>query len=445
MTIDLETLEVVKPSTQAAAASEVEAPPSEFPGLVTAENGSLVPNAPPYTNAQVLEEETKRAEPAISNHHKKELQFSQRSSGDYEIHSSSSVSPAEMEGSWSAERVIRFAKKYPPKPIVQGLLNEGETLLIHGTEESFKSFFVIELAKCISIGCPFLRAWPIPTPRRVGILETEMHPAGLGERLAKIFADVAVPGEMLFFDPNLLDAWRGMSLKGKFEALGNWVETARIQVLMVDTANDFFRGSDNPSDERVVGEFFDGMRNLPESLVARILVRHDRKKKEHDGGAHSNELIRGSARWKEDPEAIVYLKRVHKRTHEVYLEVGKLRYGAKPEPLQLWFDADRFRLVPLPPVIAALESGVGTREEIVTYCSRCFGVGTRTVDEMLHAESAYLNEGRERHKRTFEVDMERAKEAPAPWSPFFTPGPVGEPVSVQEPTPSAQSHTPVSA
>lgn len=330
---------------------------------------------------------------------------------------SSSPSPEEPSGSWSTAHLIRFAKKYPPKPIVQGLLNEGETLLIHGTEESFKSFFVIQLGKGISTGCPFLRARPIPTAYRVGILETEMHPAGLGERLAKIFAGFAVPSEMLFYDPNLVEIWRGKSLKGKFEALGKWVETAGIQVLMVDTANDFFRGRDNPSDERVVGEFFDGMRNLPLPLVARILVRHDRKKKEHDVGAHSNELIRGSARWKEDPEAIVYLKRVHKQTHEVDMEVGKLRYGAKPEPLQLWFDAKCFRLIPVPPVIAALEGGGQSREEIVAACSSRFGVEERKVADMLSHEREYLMEGQDGHRRTFRIDPERANEAP--WYPFL--------------------------
>ena len=73
MTIDLETLEVVKPATQAEAAPEAEAPPSEFPGLIFAEDGSLVVKAPPYTDVQVLDEGIRGAEPAVSNQPKKEL------------------------------------------------------------------------------------------------------------------------------------------------------------------------------------------------------------------------------------------------------------------------------------------------------------------------------------------------------------------------------------
>ena len=67
MTIDLETLEVVKPATQAEAETEAEVPTSDFPGLVAAEDGSLVPNAPPYTEAQEPEpnEESQESKPSV--------------------------------------------------------------------------------------------------------------------------------------------------------------------------------------------------------------------------------------------------------------------------------------------------------------------------------------------------------------------------------------------
>lgn len=116
--------------------------------------------------------------------------------------------------------------------------------------------------------------------------------------------------------------------------------------------------------------------------------------------------------WKEDPEAIVYLKRVDKRTHEVYMEVGKLRYGAKPEPLQLWFDAKCFRLIPLPPVIAVLEDGCESREELVTECKQRFGIEERKVSDMIDDETDFIVRGQDGHKRTLELDPERVKEAP---------------------------------
>jgi hypothetical protein len=286
---------------------------------------------------------------------------------------------------------------------------------LHGTEENFKSVFVLQLAESISMARPLLRRWEVPSKRRVGVVETEMHPAGLGERLGKMFAEGGVPREMLFLSKEAIGEWRGLNLRDKFEMLEAWIAKYGIEVLIVDTANDFFRGRDNPSDERVVGEFFDRIRNL--HIKARILVRHDRKKKEHDGLAHSNELIRGSARWKEDPETILYLKRKDKRTHEVHMEVGKLRYGRKPEPLALWFDALDFRLTPLPPVIAVLEKGSLSRQQILVDCDERFGIRSRKGDDLVVEERDFLIESQEGHQRILKIDPERAKEAP--WYSFL--------------------------
>jgi hypothetical protein len=189
-----------------------------------------------------------------------------------------------------------------------------------------------------------------------------------------------------------------------------------LEVLMIDTANDFFRGQENPSDERSVGEFFDLLRNLSPS--ATVLVRHDRKKKDIDADSHSNELIRGSAEWKEDPETILSIRRTDKRTNEVEIEVGKLRYGVKPPLIQAWFDSDCFRLTPLPPVVAILEAGLKTRHQILTECKRRFGVEERLAAAMLGNERAYLNEARQGHNATFELDPATSVEAP--WSSFLT-------------------------
>ena len=195
---------------------------------------------------------------------------------------------------YSAMDLITLAKDKPPVAIIDGLLYEKDILLLHAPEESFKSIFVLQIAEAISLGRPLLRQWPIKTRQRVGIIETEMHPAMLGDRLNKMFPGNDPPDNLLFLSEDPLKEWRRENLEGKFEIIQHWLTGNRIQVLMIDTANDFFRGQENPSDERSVGKFFDLLRNLP--LSATVLVRHDRKKKDIDSDSHSNELIRGSAR-----------------------------------------------------------------------------------------------------------------------------------------------------
>lgn len=84
---------------------------------------------------------------------------------------------------------------------------------------------------------------------------------------------------------------------------------------------------------------------------------------------------------------IISLERVDRRTNQVDFEVGKLRYGRKPQPLPLWFDAGTFRLTPLPPMIAVRYERESAREEIIQKCEQRFGIRERTVNEMRRAEA----------------------------------------------------------
>jgi len=318
---------------------------------------------------------------------------------------------------WQAGDLIRFALEHPPKPVIRGLLNEGDILLLHGSEESFKSVFVLQIAENLAQGTELLNYWKVPEARRVGVIETEIHEVMLGERLAKMFPGGDAPKSLLFMPENTLRDWRRLTLLQKFDAIQKWIVENDIQVLMIDTANDFFRGSDNPSDERNVGQFFDELRNL--KVGARIIVRHDRKKNlEGEGEMSSNENIRGSAEWKEDPESIICLQRRDRRTHEVSMEVGKLRYGSKPDPCTLWFDLKSFKLTALPPVIEVLSSGDRqSRETIVTECEKRFDLSERKIAEMLAEHGQFLKESMNGHSKQFEIDLDKANQAP--WWKFL--------------------------
>lgn len=317
----------------------------------------------------------------------------------------------------SAGDLIRYAQEHPPEPMIKGLLNKGDILLLHGSEESFKSVFVLQIAESLAKGTPLLNYWQVPHSRRVGVIETEMHEVMLGERLGKMFPHGGVPEKLFFMPDSTMREWRRQILLHKFESIQKWVAQNDIEVLMIDTANDFFRGPQNPSDERNVGGFFDELRNL--TVGARIIVRHDRKKNlEATVKVSSNEDIRGSSEFKEDPEAIVSLVRKDRRTNEVSLEVGKLRYGMKPAPCILWFDISKFRLTALPPVIGVLsDCNRKSRETIIAQCGQRFGLGERKVDEMLKAEGSFLTESMNGHSKQFELDF--AKIEQAPWFGFL--------------------------
>lgn len=303
----------------------------------------------------------------------------------------------------TAAELIQRARDNPRVPIIEGLLYETDLALLHAPEESFKSFFILQLAMNLASEEPFLRRWEIATPQRVGIVNTEMDAVGLGERLQKMAAaEVDRLGDLRFLDRNGLKEFRrcgGLGERVKF--VRDWATEEKVEFLIIDTANDFFRGKENPNDETVVGRFFEGVRGMP--CRGYLLVRHDHKPKMEDAQGSSNDRIRGSAEWKEDPELILNLQRQDKRTHEVLLEVGKQRYGRKAEPLTLWFDADAFRLTALPPVIHILEKGPQARQEVIEAARRRFSLGQRATDDQLAKYREFLSEDRVKHEKRFKI------------------------------------------
>jgi hypothetical protein len=60
-----------------------------------------------------------------------------------------------LPNTWSARDLIKLAGEKPPRPIIEGLMNEGDIMLLNGTEESFKSIMVVQCAEAIAIGRPF--------------------------------------------------------------------------------------------------------------------------------------------------------------------------------------------------------------------------------------------------------------------------------------------------
>lgn len=297
-----------------------------------------------------------------------------------------------------------------PTPIIHNLLYTGNIILLHGMEESFKSILVLQLAECLALGTPFLRTYPVPHPLKVGLIETEIDEAFLGLRFRQMgtFPPLTVPTAH-----SMKDFRRAKTIQHKLKWVQELVDQSQLDFLIVDVVNDFFRGENNPSREQDVGQLFDGLRSM--GLKGVLLVRHDKKFQYNKAGFEppsSNEHIRGSGEWKEDPETILWIHRLDKRMHEAELEVGKMRYGRKPDPLTLWFDAGTFRLTPLDPILALLETGPQTREQLLLMGKERFDLGQGKVDKLirLQEESKLIYERQKGHQKEFAIDWALARE-----------------------------------
>lgn len=306
--------------------------------------------------------------------------------------------------------LIWRAKISPPKPIIAGLLHEKEIAGLHGAPEVFKTIFTLQLAESLATGKPFLGVWQVPKPRRVYFFETEMSEAALGNRLGKVYADETPPKGIYFASEAQLKQFRkATDLQQKFFLLKDWLREAKADVVVLDTANPFFRGKESPNDETTAGAFFDLLADLP--TKTKLFVRHNRKPKMDDSGGDAAAKIRGSGQFSDVPDLLLELARSDKRTNESVLSVSKYRHGCKPDDLTLWLDAGTLRLVSVPPVVHLLQFGPLTRRQLLAALDARFGIKQRKADELVSEQRPYVVERMGGHERLFELDCEAAKDA----------------------------------
>jgi hypothetical protein len=258
--------------------------------------------------------------------------------------------------------------------------------------------------------------WQVPKPRRVYFFETEMHETALGRRLEKMYANETPPERIDFADESQLKHfYRATDLQQKFSLLKDWLSKAGADVVVLDTANPFFRGKQSPNDETIAGEFFDLLASLPTKV--KLFVRHNHKPRIDDSSGDAATKIRGSGQFGDVPDLLLELRRPDKRTNEAILSVSKYRHGTKPDDLTLWLDTSALRLVSVPPVIHLLQDGPLTRAQLLAGFMR-FGVKQRTADELIRRELVKdanepicLTEKMRGHERVYEIDWDAAKGA----------------------------------
>jgi hypothetical protein len=329
-------------------------------------------------------------------------------------HTSSSVPATEP----SIARLIRLAEETTIPWIVEGLWQEGGIAIVHSLEEEFKSVFSYQIAEAVASGLPLLRTFKVPKGRRVGIFETEMDDLEVGKRLSRMYPRRDFPEKLIVSDGELIKEFRReTTLQTKMERVGKWIRQNGIEVLVWDTINSVLAATD-PNSEVGVSRFFDRLALLP--LQAALLVRHDGKPSKDSANRSSNQLVRGSNRLVEDASLVIHLQRQDKAQNKVRWEVGKLRNAPKPEPIELWFDIKTFRLTPLHPVAALLESGPKARGELIEQANARFGLKQRAVDAAISELRSLLYEEREGHKRVFKLNANPPDDSSFPWPPWWS-------------------------
>ena len=171
----------------------------------------------------------------------------------------------------------------PPKDVVEGVIAEGETVLLVGRPKLGKSRLTLQLALNLSAGEPFL-GHRIPRPRKVPIVDLENRPAVACTRIKKMTPYRNSDGNITLYAPETLStSLIGIDGDGLrwFQELINKISP---DVIVIDTWRLLIGAKDeNKSD--VVVEALKQLAQLREERpqLAIIIVHHLRKQNASEG------------------------------------------------------------------------------------------------------------------------------------------------------------------
>jgi hypothetical protein len=315
----------------------------------------------------------------------------------------------------SISQLISGAERYKNDWHIEGLWEPNTLFLVHSLEGEFKSIFAYQVGEALATGQPLLRKWAVPTPRRVGVLQTEMPDNMVGKRLKAMYPDGRIPSNLIVSSEALKIAiQRKYSAPDKFQVIHNWLVGKDLEVLLWDTVTSVLSACGNPNTEEATAQFYSRLEALP--LKGALVVRHDGKPSRDSEGRQGNQKVRGSNLHAEIASVIIQMHRPDRRSNKAQLDIGKLRHDTVPEPLDCWFDAGTMRLTLLPPPVVLLEGGPLTREVLNRELLERFKLKERSADELirqLEDEGFLLGETRG-HERVWSLNP---KAVPKPESP----------------------------
>jgi len=178
---------------------------------------------------------------------------------------------------YSLERLKR-TEFHQPEAVIQGVLNEGETILIVGRPKMGKSRLVAQAALSIARGVPFL-CKGVPRARLVLILDLENRPAVIKDRFNRMGAGDLSGDERIFLVAPESLSETGVSLRPQdIPRLKQLLDESGADILVVDTWRLLLGAVDENRAECVL----EGLRTLSVLRQGRptlciVLVHHLRK------------------------------------------------------------------------------------------------------------------------------------------------------------------------
>jgi hypothetical protein len=239
----------------------------------------------------------------------------------------STVEPAKIQllPLISFETIMR--EPLPPiEWLVEGLIADGDRVILYGEFGSFKSWVLPSLALHISAGRPWLGKFAVPTPKSVLYLDEEMHPRTLKRRLQRLATGVGLRSEPLPLQ--IASRWGVRFDRPGVVRLLSGLRASSFdpEVIIVETLRRVLPGSENEASD--VAEFWRSVGPLCKGRT--LIISHHMRKRSVMQSPNPRERASGSTDILAGADAALAIQRVG--AGALVVECIKLREAEEPEP-----------------------------------------------------------------------------------------------------------------
>ena len=223
-----------------------------------------------------------------------------------------------------------------PSLVGDGLIVRKSFTILHGPEGVGKSWLVMQLAKCVAYGIPWMGLEV--QKGRVLYIGTEMNEWVVKARSAQIDSLLAGPEEEPLPGTDDIVWWIAPFLKGRviltddFQTgdLAQYVEDRKFDLVIIDPLSDFHDLEENSNTD--MGKLARGISRLCEVGTTVVAVHHDRKLAQGIEEDNTRGRMRGASKLRTSATSVFT---IHEKHGRMVLDVTKSNFCAPPESIYL--------------------------------------------------------------------------------------------------------------
>lgn len=208
---------------------------------------------------------------------------------------------------------LKELRERPPEPnkyLIEGLLWEGDHIILLGSEKAGKSILALQMACALSCGEAFLGEYEIPEAMSVAVIQTEGKSEETVERLFNMTLEAGVACRPENIHLLTTHSWQLDTEEG-FDILFTLLMHQQIKPRVIILDPLYMSMSGDLNDNQASRAMARNIRRLAKEFQAAVIVvHHQHREKWYDGAKidEGDNAIMGSFVWKAFPDHVLLLR-----------------------------------------------------------------------------------------------------------------------------------------